>query len=143
MNKIVLERTEGRFGFEATDEKGHVVLTDSSLENGGNDSGIRPMQLMLVALGSCSGIDLVTILLKQRQQIDGLKIEVEGEREKDVIPSLWKNVHISYFLTGPVDPEKLEKAASLSMEKYCSVAETMRRAGTVITWETAVLTPVN
>jgi len=143
MSKIILERKSGSYGFEAMDEQGHIVLTDSSSENGGLDSGIRPMQLMLVALGSCSAIDLVSILLKQKQRIDGFRIEIDGEREKAVIPSLWKEVHISYLLSGQVDPEKLEKAAALSMEKYCSVAETMRRAGCVITWKTAVLTPVN
>ncbi|HJW18193.1 MAG TPA: OsmC family protein, partial [Flavisolibacter sp.] len=125
-------------GFEVKDEQGHVLSTDSSIENGGLASGFRPMQLVLCALGSCSAIDMVSILKKQRQEIDGLSIIIDGEREKDKIPSLWKSISVSFQLTGNVEREKAEKAASLSMEKYCSVAETLRRAGTSITWNVSV-----
>ncbi|HEY1021398.1 MAG TPA: OsmC family protein, partial [Flavisolibacter sp.] len=92
------------------------------------------------ALGSCSAIDMVSILTKQRQEISDMMIEVEGEREKDVVPSLWKTVSVVYTVKGNVDVEKAEKAATLSMEKYCSVAETMRRSGTTITWKVNVET---
>jgi len=61
------------------------------------------------------------------------------EREKDKIPSLWKSVEITFELYGNVDKEKAKKAASLSMEKYCSVAETLRRSGTEITWNVKVI----
>lgn len=138
MAKIKLERKEGAFGFVATDEMGHLLQTDSSRENGGNDYGFRPMQLLLVGLGSCSAIDMVSILAKQRQEISAISIEIEGEREKDAIPSLWKTISVVYYLSGNIDPEKAEKAAALSMEKYCSVAETLRRGGTTITWEVNV-----
>ena len=67
-------------------------------------------------------------------------IEIEGEREKDVIPSLWKTISVVYNLKGNIDAEKAEKAATLSMEKYCSVAETLRRGGTAITWKVNVET---
>ena len=136
MTTIILNRTSGEFGFEIEDELRHFVKTDSSVENGGGNTGFRPMQLLLAALGSCSAIDIISILKKQRQPIDQFKIEVKGEREPDVIPSLWKEVSITFYLTGNMDLEKAKKAADLSMEKYCSVAETLRRAGTRITWET-------
>lgn len=139
MAKIILERKKGAFGFDVKDELDHRLQTDSSRENGGDDYGFRPMQLLLAALGSCSAIDMVSILTKQRQEISDMTIEVEGEREKDVIPSLWKNVSVLYTVKGNVDVEKVEKAATLSMEKYCSVAETMRRGGTVITWKVKVV----
>ncbi|HEV7332263.1 MAG TPA: OsmC family protein [Flavisolibacter sp.] len=138
MAKILLERKKGAFGFEVRDELGHLLQTDSSRENGGDDFGFRPMQLLLAALGSCSAIDMVSILAKQRQEISDMSIEIEGEREKDVVPSLWKTVTVVYHLKGKIDAEKAEKAAALSMEKYCSVAETMRRGGTVITWKVNV-----
>lgn len=96
------------------------------------------MQLLLAALGSCSAIDIVSIL-KKRETIDHFKIEVKGEREKDVIPSLWKEVSVTFFLWGDVDAEKAKKAADLSIEKYCSVAETLRRSGTNITWKTKII----
>lgn len=138
MAKIILERTKGEMGFEAKDELGHLLQTDSSIENGGENSGFRPMQLVLAALGGCSGIDMMMILKKQRQQVDTFTMEIEGEREKGVTPALWERVAVTFRLTGSVDPDKAEKAAALSMQKYCSVAETLRRGGTVITWKTVV-----
>lgn len=97
MTTIVLNRNKGEFGFEIQDELSHSIQTDSSASNGGNDSGFRPMQLLLAALGSCSAIDIVSILKKQRQTINQFKIEVKGEREKDVIPSLWKQVSVTFI----------------------------------------------
>jgi putative redox protein len=138
MSRIEMSRTTGDFGFEVKDEMGHILSTDSSKENGGLESGFRPMQLVLCALGSCSAIDMVSILKKQRQEINNLSIIIDGEREKEKIPSLWKSVSVSFQLTGNVDKEKAEKAAALSMEKYCSVAETLRRGGTSITWNVSV-----
>lgn len=132
----MMERKVGDMGFEAKDEKGHLLQTDSSIENSGADSGFRPMQLILVALGSCSAIDMILILKKQKQKVTEFKIEIEGEREQNKIPSLWKNISVVYRLSGEIDGDKVEKAATLSMEKYCSVAETLRRAGTIITWTT-------
>jgi putative redox protein len=138
MIEIELERKTGDFGFEAKDQQGHTVLTDASADIGGANTGARPMQLMLMALGSCSAIDVVNILKKQRQQIESFKMKISGEREKDVEPSLWKKAHIIFELSGPIDVQKAERACSLSVEKYCSVAETMRRAGAEISWEVKV-----
>jgi len=138
MAKIILERKKGNFDFEATDEKGHILQTDSSIENGGADFGFRPMQLLLAALGSCSAIDMISILNKQKQVISEFKIEVVGERETEVVPALWKSVSVSFYLNGEIDTEKAERAAALSMQKYCSVAETLRRGGTSITWNIKV-----
>jgi putative redox protein len=138
MARVEMKRITGDFGFEVKDEKGHILTTDSSIENGGLESGFRPMQLVLCALGSCSAIDMVSILKKQRQEIHELSIIIDGVREKDKIPSLWKSITVSFQLTGNVEKEKAEKAASLSMEKYCSVAETLRRGGTAISWTVSV-----
>jgi putative redox protein len=77
-------------------------------------------------------VDVVKILQKQRQQITSLKIEVDGEREEGKEPSLWKEVRLRFILDGNVDPAKAFRAAELSMNKYCSVAETLRRAGASI-----------
>ena len=139
MNTIKMERMTGDFGFMIKDENGHVLQTDSSIDNGGSNYGFRPMQLILSALGSCSAIDMVSVLKKQRQTIEQFKIIVEGEREQDTIPSLWKSIKVSFELHGDIDKEKAVKAGALSIEKYCSVAETLRRAGTEITWEVNVI----
>lgn len=139
MVKIDLTRVAGDFGFEAKDANGHTVNLDGSQEIGGQDSGARPMQVMLMALGGCSGIDIASILKKQRQTVEGFDMHIEGEREPGVEPSLWKTVHIVFEIKGKVDLEKARKACALSMDKYCSVAETLRRAGCELTWDVKVV----
>ncbi len=138
MIKIELERVEGDFGFEAKDASGHTVRLDTSPEGGGTNFGVRPMQMLLMGLGGCSGIDIVNILKKQRQTIDGFNMKIEGEREAGKEPSIWKNVTIVFELTGNIDPDKARRACELSMDKYCSVAETLRRAGGELKWEVRV-----
>ena len=138
MIKIELERVEGEYGFEAKDANGHTVRLDTSPDNGGTNFGVRPMQMLLMGLGGCSGIDIVSILKKQRQTIDGFNMKIEGEREAGKEPSIWKNVTIIFELTGNIDPDKAKRACELSMDKYCSVAETLRRAGGDLKWEVRV-----
>jgi len=135
MIQIDINRVEGDYGFEAKDSNGHVVKIDSSLENGGTNFGVRPMQLLLMGLGGCSGIDIVSILKKQRQQVEGFSMKIEGDREKGKEPSLWENINIVFELKGNIDPEKAQKACALSMDKYCSVTETLRRSGTNVSWK--------
>ena len=138
MIKINLNRVAGDFGFEAIDASGHVLKMDTSAESGGQDFGIRPMQVLLMGMGGCSGIDIVMILQKQRQTIENFSMKIEGEREAGKEPSLWENVKIVFELTGTIDLDKAQRACDLSMNKYCSVAETLRRGGTHLTWEVRV-----
>jgi putative redox protein len=138
MIKIELERVQGDYGFEAKDAAGHTVKIDTSPEGGGTNFGVRPMQMLLMGLGGCSGIDIVNILKKQRQPIEGFSMKIEGEREAGKEPSLWKDVTIVFELTGAIDPDKARRACELSMDKYCSVAETLRRAGGQLKWEVRV-----
>lgn len=138
MIKVELERINEGAAFDARDANGHVIKIDTSPENGGANYGVRPMQLLLMGLGGCSGIDVVSILRKQRQQVDSFKIRVEGEREPGVEPSLWKDLKVVFELSGKIDPEKARKACALSMDKYCSVAETLRRSGANLTWDVEI-----
>ena len=138
MIKISLNRVAGDFGFEAIDASGHVLKMDTSNESGGVDFGIRPMQVLLMGMGGCSGIDIVIILQKQRQTIENFSMKIEGEREAGKEPSLWENVKLVFELTGTIDLDKAQRACDLSMNKYCSVAETLRRGGTHLTWEVRV-----
>ena len=139
MINIELTRVNGDFGFEARDANGHTIKMDSSPETGGENFGARPMQVLLMGLGGCSGIDIVSILKKQRQQVDGFNMHIEGEREPGKEPSLWQTVNIIFELTGNIDPEKAKRACELSMDKYCSVAATLKAAGCTINWEVRVV----
>jgi len=138
MIRIELDRISGDFGFEAKDTSGHTVRLDSSPESGGANFGVRPMQMLLMGLGGCSGMDIVSILNKQRQTIEGFHMTIDGQRETGKEPTLWEVVHIHFALKGPIDPDKAKKACELSMDKYCSVAATLREARCTITWEVSV-----
>jgi putative redox protein len=135
MSKIELSRVKGDFGFEAKDENGHTVRMDSSPESGGWDFGVRPMQMLLMGLGGCSAIDVITILKKQRQEVKEYKMIINGDREKGKEPSLWKDISIEFHLYGDIDEDKANKAVELSINKYCSVAATLGKAGAEINWK--------
>lgn len=123
--KIEINRLNDGFHLEAVNEGGNKVHIDAAPDIGGTNQGMRPMQLLLTALGTCSTIDVISILKKQRQPLDDIKITVSGEREKGKVPSVFTEAHIHFRLFGKLDREKVEKAVSLSVEKYCSVAKTM------------------
>jgi putative redox protein len=132
------ELTNPDYGFTVTDSQNHSVFIDTTVEQGGKGEGLRPMQTVLAALCGCSGVDMVSILKKQRQNHTGIKIFVDGEREVGKDPSLWKEIRVRFELTGEVEPSKAYRAAELSITKYCSVAETLRRAGADITFSVIV-----
>ena len=125
MIRIELNRLNDAFHFEAVNENGNKVQIDASPDIGGTNQGMRPMQMLLAAMGGCSAIDLVNILKKQKQQLRDIKITVTGEREPNVTPSLYTEVHAHFRLFGPIDRDKAEKAVSLAVDKYCSVAKTL------------------
>jgi len=138
MPKIELSRVSGDFGFDAKDENGHIVKMDSNPQGGGLDYGVRPMQMLLMGLGGCSAIDVISILKKQRQDVRDYKMVINGDRQAGVEPSLWKDVDIEFHLYGNIDPDKAQKAADLSVTKYCSVAATLVKAGAEIKYKVFV-----
>jgi putative redox protein len=123
--KIELNRVSDTFHLEAVNEGGNTVHLDASPDIGGTNKGMRPMQLLLTALGACSSIDVINILKKQKQDLKDIRITVTGEREPDAVPSIFVEAHIHFKLFGSIDQEKAKKAVSLAVEKYCSVAKTM------------------
>jgi len=134
MDKIEVKRVDDAYAFVATDSNGNTARMDASAAIGGHNSGIRPMQTILMGLGGCGGVDIISILKKQKQEITEFKMVIEGEREQGKEPALWKEVNIQFYFTGLVDLEKAEKAVALSLNKYCSVAATLRAACCQISW---------
>jgi putative redox protein len=129
--KVEIARLNDAYNFEATNEQGRTIQMDASPDIGGSNLGFRPMQLLLASLGGCSSIDIVNILKKQKQDLKDIKISVDGEREKDVIPSLFTEIHIHFSLTGKLDEEKVKKAIDLSVNKYCSVLKTLEKTAKI------------
>jgi putative redox protein len=138
MPKIELSRVSGDFGFDAKDENGHIVKMDSNPQSGGQDYGVRPMQMLLMGLAGCSAIDVISILKKQRQDVKDYKMVVNGDREAGKEPSLWQDITIEFHIYGDVDPDKAQKAVDLSVTKYCSVAATLEKAGAEIKYTVEV-----
>jgi len=120
--KIQIERKNNDYLMEATGKSGNKVMIDHS----GMEvvQGVSPMELLLMGVGSCSAIDMISILKKQRQEITSYKVEVEGERYLLDDSRPFKEMHVKVFLEGAIDPDKAQKAADLSFEKYCSVSKT-------------------
>ena len=98
-----------------------------ALAGGGEERGLgpTPMQLLLVAVGACTGIDVVTILKKMRQPLESLSIEVIGDKAER-LPEPFTAVEIVYHLRGDLDEAKVRRAIELSESKYCSVEATLR-----------------
>jgi putative redox protein len=125
--KINIKRLNDNFHMEASNEDGNVLHMDGSPEIGGQGKGMRPMQLILSALGGCSSIDIISILRKQKQELDSIEIEVNGDRDPVGVEgySLFKTIEVHFILKGNVDKDKVDRAVKLSMEKYCSVTKTL------------------
>lgn len=113
------------FRFKAKSGNGYAFDIGASKSIGGDESGFRPMELVLAALASCSGIDAVNILKKSRVPFTSMDIVVDGER-KDATPAPFTKITVTFKIHGEgVDRAKAEKAVSLSMEKYCSVSASL------------------
>jgi len=115
----------GELRFTATNENGVSTVMDATdLE--GRPAGITPMQLLLMALGGCTGIDLVMILKKQRQGLTKLTLNVTGQRRSGP-PRYYEKIHVEYVLKGSnLDEKKVQRAIQLSEEKYCSVSASLK-----------------
>lgn len=111
-----------------TEVNGHKITLDAEPGVGGQDLGPRPKNLMLSALGGCTAMDAVAILKKMRVDIDGLNVVVEGDLT-DEHPRHFFRMHVRYEFTGKDLPmDKLQKAVSLSEERYCGVRAVYRKA---------------
>ena len=129
--RVTLKRLNKAVHMKATNEDGAVIHVDGAASVGGENKGFRPMQLLLAGLGSCSSIDLIGILRKQKQSLEDLEVRVDGEREKDKVPSLFQNIHVHFILRGNLDEKKVKRAVDLSMITYCSVTKTLEKTAKI------------
>jgi putative redox protein len=108
--------------FVGMDSTKHSIVLSTSSEG----TGSKPSDLLLIALGACSGVDVVGILNKKRQKFSGLQIKVSGEQDADP-PWTFRKIHVEYVVRGRGLSEKaVQQAIELSETKYCSVAATVR-----------------
>ena len=127
--KVELKWTED-MSFEA-DVNGHKIIIDADDKVGGKDRGPRPKPMMLLALGGCTGMDVVSILKKMRVELEGFNVDVEATMT-DEHPKYYDHFTITYTFKGKDLPmAKLEKAVNLSQERYCGVSEMLRKSSTI------------
>lgn len=114
--------------FKATTGSGHEILLDSK-----QVLGARPMEMVLVGLGSCASYDVVSILQKSRQAIKDVRCEVSGVRA-DAVPAVFTDIHLHFVVTGTdIKESQVAKAVELSADKYCSVSQMLGKGGVKIT----------
>jgi len=110
---------------------GHAVVMDGPPDVGGNNLGIRPMEMLLIGMAGCTTVDVVSTLKKMRENIDDCIAEVSAERA-DEHPKVFTSIHIHFVVKGSdLNPQKVKKAISLSADKYCSASIMMAKTASV------------
>ncbi len=127
MAKIAKVRWVGEEKFLGVSPSNHAVPLDSDRES---NTAPGPMDLVLIALGSCTATDVVSILKKKRQKLESLEIEVIGERAKEP-PTVWVKIELVYRLKGQLDEKAVRDAIQLSEDKYCSVAAMLKKTAEI------------
>jgi putative redox protein len=118
--KARLKLNEG-MQFVGESESGHAILLDTTADVGGTDRAPQPMETVLIGLGSCTGMDVISILRKMRVEWDRFEILLEAERALDH-PKVFTEIHLIYCIWGDdIAEDKLKKAIDLSQERYCPV----------------------
>ena len=108
---------------EGLSDSGHQVTMDRSPDVGGKNLGARPMEMLLLGLGGCALIDVILILRKSRQVFSDIRVEINADRA-ETIPTVFTRIHLHFVVTtGEIDPKRVERAISLSAEKYCSASK--------------------
>lgn len=122
---------KGDMSFEGETETNHKILMDLPEELGGKNQGAKPIELILVGLGACTGVDLVNILKKTRENLESLEIVVQSEKG-ETHPKVYKKIEIEYKLKGKnLKEENIKKAIELSLGKYCSVKAMLEKTAEI------------
>ena len=115
-------RWMGQVKFKGNSDSGHNILMDGPEESGGENQGMRPMELMLLGMGGCTSFDVVTILQKSRQAISSCEAIISAERADSAQKGFTK-IHIRFMIEGDqLNESSVERAIKLSAEKYCSAS---------------------
>jgi putative redox protein len=114
-----LVKLETGMQFDAEGGSGHHITLDAAEHGGGHNAGSRPMELLLMGLGGCTGMDIISIIRKKRQQVTGYEVHVSGIRAEDH-PMVFVEITVEHIVTGyHIQPEAVARAIQLSKERYC------------------------
>jgi putative redox protein len=121
----------GNMQFVGKSASGHGTLMDTRVEAGGENTGPTPMELLLIALGGCTGMDVVSVLRKMQVEFSLFEIEIRGERSEEH-PKVYKKIELVYRIKGNnVSKDKVKHAVELSQEKYCSVSAMLKSVANI------------
>lgn len=129
--KVTVQKLDKEQHMEAANEEGGLIRMDGKTQIGGLKGGFSPMQLLLAGVGGCSAIDIIGILEKQRQNLQNLRVEVEGDKQKNGTYSEFKTINLHFVFEGDLDPAKVERAIDLSINKYCSVSKALEKGSKI------------
>ena len=130
--KINLKRLNNAVHLEASNSEGNTVSIDGAPKIGGEGKGARPMELLLMGLGGCSSMDILSILSKQKVDLEDFNIEIDADRDPENTPSLFTDINVIFRFKGKnLNFKKIERAVSLSMDKYCSVTKIMEKTAKI------------
>lgn len=129
--KIVINRINQAVHLKAVNESKQSIDMDGSPGIGGEDSGMRPMEVLLSSLAGCSSMDVLSILKKMREDVQDYQVEITGERDTEQVPSIFNKIHLHFILKGDLNTKNVEKAIALSMEKYCSVSKMLEKSAEI------------
>jgi len=111
---------------------GHSVIMDGPPDHGGQNKGVRPMEMLLLGLGGCASFDVMSILQKTRQKVSACRVEVNAERA-DAVPAVFTKIHLNFIIEGEgLKEPQVKRAVELSAEKYCSASIMLEAAGVEI-----------
>lgn len=114
--------------FEGTADSGFKVNLGTAAQFGGDDDGFRPLELMLISLAGCTGMDVISILQKKRQDVKGFEVKVHAERAQEH-PKVFTSITVEYIVSGNgLDPEAVHRAVELSSTKYCPAQSMLAQA---------------
>ncbi len=112
-------------------DSGHTITMDGPPESGGENLGVRPMEMLLLGVAGCTMIDVVTTLKKMRQDLSHCETKINAERATDH-PKVFTDIHIQFIVKGKdLDAKKVDKAITLSAEKYCSASIMLGETATI------------
>ena len=117
--------------FVAESDSNHAIVLDGAPAVGGHDSGVKPIELLLVGLAGCTGMDVISILKKKRQDVVNFSVNVEAERA-DEHPKVYTKIHVTYTFEGRnIKPGAVERAIELSEKTYCSAYATLQKTAKI------------
>ncbi|HVP21973.1 MAG TPA: OsmC family protein [Anaerolineaceae bacterium] len=120
-----------KMSFVGASGTGFSLPMDTSVEQGGDNSGFKPTELLLVGLAGCTAMDVISILEKKRQKVTRFEVSVTGERATEH-PRVFTEIHIEYDITGvDIDPAAVARAVELSETKYCAVSAMLAKSAKI------------